>query len=310
MKVLGIGESVIDMTYVFENGIPADLIPDTKSEKHVGGPVLSAMILLSRLGVDCTFVSTIGRDDNAIIIKKLLKHESIQLIPKYQRRTKVNKILVDARNGSRKKVRGNITHPDIKHLDRKFIQQFDLIIFDRHEHTAFYEVIDKKRKDTKIIIDPSTEVSQFTIDMVKYADYPIIPIDSLKKINTQNNLDACLKKLYELCGKTIIITAGELGSLLYSGTEVEIIPAISVQAVDVNGAGDIFRGGFAYGVIQGLSVAESAAFGNLVASLKCLKKGNAAAIPTVKEIKQFKKKLTEKKQTTKKEIQELFFSIL
>jgi sugar/nucleoside kinase (ribokinase family) len=119
MKVLGIGESVIDMTYVFENGIPADLIPDTKSEKHVGGPVLSAMILLSRLGVDCTFVSTIGRDDNAIIIKKLLKHESIQLIPKYQRRTKVNKILVDARNGSRKKVRGNITHPDIKHLDRK-----------------------------------------------------------------------------------------------------------------------------------------------------------------------------------------------
>ncbi|SRR6266404_850676 len=308
MKVLGIGESVIDMTYVFENGIPADLIPDTKAEKHVGGPVLSAMILIARLGVDCTFVSTIGRDDNALIIKKLLKHESVHLIPKYQRRTKVNKILVDAQNGSRKKVRGDITHPDIKHLDRKFIQQFDMILFDRHEHTAFYEVIEKKRIDTKIIIDPSTEVSSFVMDMIKYADYPIIPIDSLGKIDSKKNLDECLKKLYEHCGKTIVITAGEFGSLLYNGSEIEIIPAVKVQAVDVNGAGDIYRGGFAYGILQGWSEAEAAAFGNLVASLKCLKRGNAAAIPNAKEIKQFKKKINEKKQTTIIEIQKLFFS--
>ncbi len=308
MKVLGIGESVIDMTYVFKNGIPADLIPDTKAQKHVGGPVLSAMILLARLGVDCTFVSTIGRDDNAMIIKKLLKHESIHLIPKYQRRTKVNKILVNAQNGSRKKVRGDITHPNIKHLERKFIQQFDMIIFDRHEHNAFYEVLEKKRTDTKIIIDPSTEVSPFIMDMIKYADYPIIPIDSLSKIDSQKNLDECLKKLYKHSGKTIIITAGELGSLLYNGLEIEVIPAITIQAVDVNGAGDIFRGGFAYGIIKGWSKAESAGFGNLVASLKCLKRGNAAAIPTAKEIEQFKKKINEKKPISIKEIQKLFFS--
>jgi sugar/nucleoside kinase (ribokinase family) len=310
MKILGIGESVIDLTYVFKNGIPADLIPDTKAEKHVGGPVLSAMILLTRLGIDCTFVSTVGRDENALIIKKLLRHEAIHFIPKYQKRTKVNKILVNANDGTRKKIRGDVVHPDIKNLDRKFIQQFDLILFDRHERNAFYEVLEKKRKNTKILIDPSTEISSFTMDMIQYADYPIIPIDSLNKIDPQKNLNECLKKLYELSGKTLIITVGKLGSLLYNGSDTEIIPAVAVDAVDVNGAGDIFRGGVAYGVTQGMHLAQAAAFGNLVASLKCLKKGNACAIPTAKEIKQFKKKISEEKTTTINEIQELFYSTI
>jgi ribokinase len=93
-----------------------------------------------------------------------------------------------------------------------------------------------------------------------------------------------LKKLYALCQKTIIITAGELGSIIYDGKEKTYIPALPIKAVDVTGAGDIYRGGFAYGILQEWDLKKTAAFGNLVAGLQCTKIGNACAIPTKSEI--------------------------
>lgn len=282
MKVLGIGESVIDQTYLFENGIPADGIGNKTPEKHVGGPVLTAMILLARLGVECTFVSTVGRDENAEIIKKLLKHEKVSLLPKYQTQTKVNTIHVDMQTGFREKIRGPIEHRPLHGLHKKFLQQFDAVIFDRHETNAFYEVLEKRLQKTKIIIDPSTEVSNFTLDMVRYADHPIIPIEYVTQIGT--NLENGLQKLFAVSRKTIIVTAGELGSLTYDGSSMTLIPAKQVSAIDATGAGDIYRGGFTFGSLQGWDIAASATFGNLVAGLQCTKVGNAAAIPTNAEI--------------------------
>jgi sulfofructose kinase len=293
MKVLGIGESVIDKTYTV-NGI-AEEMPHTLQGKHVGGPVLIAMMLLSRMGAQCTFMTTLGRDIEAEAIENLMEEESIQILPAFHERTKVNSIIVNTQNGSRQKLRGNIIHPNMHGLDSKFLEQFDVIIMDRHEKIAFYEVMLKKRPNTKVIIDPSTEVSNFTMDMIKYADYPILPIEALIKIDA--NPERALQKLYRHCNRSLIITLGEMGSLVFDGKHTKLIPAVQVQAVDANGAGDIFRGGFAYGVLQGWDLAQSTAFGNLVAGMHCTRLGNATAVPTKQEIETAKETLVTKQIT-------------
>jgi sulfofructose kinase len=288
MKVLGIGESVIDNAFIGER---------KTADKHVGGPSLIALILLSRLGVDCTLVTTLGRDEEATIIRKKLKHERVKVLGKIQNRTKVNNYVINPTNGSRQKIRGDVMHPPIKNLDRNFIRQFDLIIIDRHEPVAFYEILKKKKSTTKIVIDPSTEVSNFTLDMIQYAEYPIIPIEALAKIAGTNNLSVCLEKLHKLTQKTVIITAGELGSILYDGQDFDVIPSLRIQAVDVQGAGDIYRGAFAFGVLQSWTMKQCVTYANKVSALHCTKIGNASAIPTKEEIGLLGEKLMAKEIT-------------
>ena len=289
MKVLGIGESIIDIVHVVENNT---VIPVAKpgmtlhSEQHVGGPVVSALIVLSRMGIECTMVTSLGRDVEAKIIKKTLKHEKIKLLHKIQKKTKVNTILVDSQTGKRNKLRGDTVHISIKNLNRAFIRQFDVIIMDRHEKQAFYEVLKYKKPSAKIVIDPSTEVSTFTMDMIKHADYPIIPIESLLKVCTGDIL-TCIKKLYTLTNKPITVTASELGSLVYDGSKLEHIQPYDVRVVDDLGAGDVYRGAFTYGITQGWDISRCSLFGNYVASLQCTKLGNVTAIPTKQEMQLF-----------------------
>lgn len=289
MKVLGIGESVIDNAYTINNSLVA--------EKHVGGPSLIALLLLSRLGIDCTLLTTLGRDEEAAIVRKTLKHENVKLLPKLQKHTKINNYIINPKDGSRKKVRGTIEHPPMKHIDRDFIRQFDIIIIDRHEPIAFYEILKKKKAATKIIIDPSTEISTFTLDMIKYADYPIIPIEALVKLENGKNLASCLESLHTITQKTVVITAGELGSIIYDGKKFEIVPTLHIQAIDVQGAGDVYRGAFIYGLLQKWDTKQCVEYANRVAALHCTKLGNAAALPTKEEIANLSKNLKAKDVT-------------
>lgn len=301
MKILGIGESVIDNVYQIDGEAPKHFDgKDLHSTKHVGGPVLTAMIVLARLGVPCTYMTSVGRDEDAELIERVLKHENVRLLPKYQQKTKVNTIVINKQTGQREKLRGPIKHSSIKDLSRNFLHQFDLIIIDRHEQQAFYEIIKKKKTTTKIIIDPSTEISKFTLDMIKYAEYPIIPIEAVTPTFTGSleKIDHVLKRLYEWTKKPLVITAGNLGSFIFNGQSAELLQPLPVKALDTTGAGDIYRGAFAYGLTQNWDLKKTARFSNIVAALQCTRIGNAAAIPSKKEIMKYHDTLIEGKALT------------
>ena len=301
MNILGIGESVIDNVYKIDGEVPKNFDPKgLHSEKHVGGPVLTALIALARLGIQCTYMTSVGRDQDADLIQSLLRHENVRLLPKYQHKTKVNTIVINERTGQRVKMRGPIKHDSIKDLSRNFLHKFDLIIMDRHEQRAFYEIVQKKKASTKIIIDPSTEISKLTLDMIKYADYPIIPIEAVTPTYTESleDIDHVLKRIYEWTNKPLIITAGDIGSFIFNGETAELLPPLQVKALDTTGAGDIYRGAFAYGIIQGWNLKKTARFSNIVAALQCTRLGNAAAIPTKEEIMKYHDKLLEGKTLT------------
>lgn len=288
MKILGIGESVIDnVSLAGEEQIA--------HRKHIGGPVPTALIFLSRLGLSCTLLTSLGKDEDGKIIRHTLKHEGVSVLAKLQHKTKVNTIHINRQTGQRQKLRGDTVHRNIKNLKREFIRQFDIILIDRHEREAFYEIVAKKKESAKLLIDPSTEVSPFTLDMMRFSEYPIIPIETLMKVREEKNILACLKKVHGICNKTVIVTAGEMGSILYNGNDLELVPAVDIRTVDTTGAGDIYRGAFAYGIVQGWSMAKCAQFANLAGGLQCTKIGNAAAIPTKSEIEAYNEMLQPKK---------------
>lgn len=53
------------------------------------------------------------------------------------------------------------------------------------------------------------------------------------------------------------LTLGGEGAMVYNGRELFALPGIPVQAVDTNGAGDLFAGAFLYGITRGMAFAEA-----------------------------------------------------
>ena len=62
------------------------------------------------------------------------------------------------------------------------------------------------------------------------------------------------------------ITLGGDGALLFDGSEFHNVPAPAVQALDTNGAGDLFAGAFLFAVTQGHSFPEAGAFATRAAA--------------------------------------------
>ena len=84
------------------------------------------------------------------------------------------------------------------------------------------------------------------------------------------------KKLFDLylghCPGLIIFTSGS-GPIRYgrrqNGKRLEM-PPFEVEVVDSAGAGDSFRGGLIYGLLQGWRDGEMIRFANAVAALVCM----------------------------------------
>ena len=85
-----------------------------------------------------------------------------------------------------------------------------------------------------------------------------------------DNLDETVEKLQQIAG-SFVITRGAQGALTFDGAELAEIPPHRVQAVDTNGAGDMFAGAFLYAITRGESFPTAGRFaslaaGNIVAS--------------------------------------------
>ena len=309
MNILGIGEVVLDKTYLLD-GFPQENSKTYSKQVQlsIGGPVSSALILLSHLGIKTTFITAVGNDQNGIIIKKELQKEKINLINQEQSHTKTHTVLVNSKNGRRTIIKDTHNSTPIRDISAELIKTADLIFFDRHEIQALDEVIRKKRDETKIIIDPSTEISPKIIKMLRKTDYPIIPIESLTKLSCSKSLEINLAKLFQKIRKTIIVTAGKYGSLIFDQHKITVIPSFEIDVVDELGAGDVYRGAFGFGIIHGWNLINKVQFANLVAALQCMRIGNGSAIPTRQEISQFKHKASIRKVTLQ-QIKKYFLSL-
>ena len=65
------------------------------------------------------------------------------------------------------------------------------------------------------------------------------------------------------------------------------IPAFAVEAVDTTGAGDVFRGAFIYGYLEGWPLDETMRFANAAAAVSCTRLGAMASVPSREEAERF-----------------------
>jgi sugar/nucleoside kinase (ribokinase family) len=79
-----------------------------------------------------------------------------------------------------------------------------------------------------------------------------------------DDLEVTIERLKQIAN-SFVITLGADGALTYDGTELTEIPPHRVQAVDSNGAGDMFAGAFLYAITRGEDFPTAGRFASLAA---------------------------------------------
>ena len=86
--------------------------------------------------------------------------------------------------------------------------------------------------------------------------------------------------------KTFVITRGAGGSLSYDGTDLVQTAGVSANAVDTNGAGDMFAGAFLYAINAGHNYAWAAKFANAASARVVSQFGPRIDVVEYEQIKQ------------------------
>ena len=84
--------------------------------------------------------------------------------------------------------------------------------------------------------------------------------------------------------KSVIITMGAMGCVIYDKGEITLVPAQKVEAVDTTAAGDVFCGALAVALAEGGTLFDAVNFASRAAAISVTRMGAQPSIPYRKEL--------------------------
>jgi len=296
-KVLVIGDLIVDDYVATEPlGISAEapviVVREVQSRKYVGGAGVVAKHL-SALGGEVSLISVVGIDNEA----KFVNHNLISFKIKptliedptrptvYKRRyiSGYTKLLRVSRL-SKTSLSSSIENKLVEKLEF-LIQECDAIVLSDFQYgvlskktTTHLELLSKKyNKKLFVDIQCSSQVGKINKLNSCFAIFPTEREARSTILDSQVDVEHLGQDILRLCNSQYcILKLGEEGLILFErGSQKRFqLPALSVNAVDVAGAGDSLLASVVYGFLNNLTMRESVALGSIVASLNVENLGN------------------------------------
>lgn len=101
------------------------------------------------------------------------------------------------------------------------------------------------------------------------------------------DLEFLARELLALGVKQVVLTIGELGSVLVEAACQLEQPAFALDIVDTTGASDAFVGAYCQGLALGWPTARTLEFASAAAGLACTKPGTMSSLPSLNEVQAF-----------------------
>lgn len=295
MNIAGIGQCSID--YVGEiNTYPPE---DTKCEVPVwhifgGGPVPTALAALSRFGAHTRFMGKIGNDEAGKLVRKGLEEERIDVTAMVEQkgaRTQTAFIVVNKNDGTRTIFWSKTTAPPFVKEDfsPSFLKDVNFLHLDGYYCEIAVEAAHSAREQSIPVMLDAGKMRDHLYKLIPLCDY-VVCSEQFSLGFARNNHETTLKELRKMGVKTATVTLGIKGSLTASEDEFFYQPPYATDLVDTTGAGDVFHGGYIYGLLKGWPLKETVRFASAAAALNCSQLGGRGGIPTVDTARDFMKK--------------------
>lgn len=299
MKVVVIGSSNIDMVaQVSHLPAPGETVGDANFMQSLGGKGANQAVAAARLGGSVTFVTSLGNDMYADILKNHFKKEGITtdyIIDDVNHPTGTALIFVAhsgenciavAPGANYSLLPGSITHFS------EVIDEADIIVM---QAEIPYETIKKialsaKQKGKKVLFNPAPaclidEELMKAIDILVVNELEAAFISGIEY--TGNNLEEIALSLLQAGARNAVITLGSQGVYMKNDKEIIQLPGYKVNAIDTIAAGDTFCGALAVICAQREIDRDALSFANAAAAIAVTRSGAQPSIPTLDEVKHF-----------------------
>ncbi len=293
MAVVGIGQCAWDMLAV------VDRFPQSDTKKEVlvweeqgGGPVATALAALSRLGVPCRFYGVTGDEGEGAAIRQSLIEEGIDvtgLVKRSNASSQTAFIAIDKSTGTRtifwKRPSGDPLL--VEELPSDFLSNAEFLLLDGlMKDVSLFAARQAKKEGIPVMLDAG-RVREGMLELARMSDYVVGSEEFARELGWEDDPGSFAQEVRRLGFGITTITLGGRGSVTFAGDEIISCPAFPVEVVDTTGAGDVFHGGYLYGLLQKLPLKYTIRFASAVAAMKCGKLGGRAGIPRLAEVREF-----------------------
>jgi sugar/nucleoside kinase (ribokinase family) len=253
-----------------------------------GGQVATTVVACQTWGLQTRYVGKLGDDHAACLHRETFDRLGVEarLITVSGGVSPQSLILVDG-GGERTVLcrRDEIMALQPAELKREWIVNARVLHVDGHETAAATLAASWAHEAGIPVTADLDETYPGVDDLIANIDYLIVSKDFSCKLMQDNNLESALRRMQARYNcKLSAATLGEDGVLAWDGKRFYRSAAYRVPVVDTTGAGDIFRAGFIYGLLQEWPLDRLLDFSCAAAALNCMAAGARGGIKTVEAV--------------------------
>ena len=255
-----------------------------------GGPTATALVTLARLGIATAFLGRVGDDAAGETIRDGLLAEGVDcrgLLVDVGCTSQIAFCAVDVAAG--RTIfwhRGSARPLETQDVDFEQIDSASVLLLDGLQVEASLAAAQYARQHRVTTILDGGSWREGSTELLPWIDHLVVS-EKFAYQYAGKNLKTALTDL-ATHGAAVTITCGSKGSLscAVDGSHFAM-PAFPVLAVDTTGCGDVFHGGYIYGLLQDWSLPETVRFAAACAALKTRALGGRTAIPNRTEVETF-----------------------
>lgn len=264
----------------------------TEWEEQAGGPVATALVTVARLGLQCRFAGVVGDDLYGEKIRAALSAEGVDtsgLVVRAGASSQRAFIAVGQACGSRtifwRRAGGLPLEAD--EVPPAFFTDSRFLLLDGlMSEVSLHAAREARAHGIPVMLDAG-RVRQGMMELARLCDYVVAAEQFALDLGWDGSHEG-VKRIASAIGVPVFtVTSGARGSHTWDGTKVWHVPAFTVDVVDTTGAGDVFHGGYLFGLLQGWPLQRVVTFAAAAAALKCGALGAQAGIPRRDTVERF-----------------------
>lgn len=283
LDVVGFGESSIDYVYTVD-GLGASKAEIRSHFSAVGGQVATTMAACAGMGLRAAYLGPVGSDANGARVRAELESRGVDVSHLTVRPadTRYAVILVDDRSGDRQVLWQRDAR--LNGAPDGAVPAARIVHVDAVDEAGSISVATQARAGGAIVTSDIDTVTPKTPELLAAVTVGIVAEHVPQQLTGEADLERALRAMRARHDGLLCVTLGERGAAALDGNDFHHVPAVRVQAVDTTGAGDIFRAGVIYGLLQQWETPKILAFANAAAAVSCTRAGAMASVPTLKDI--------------------------
>ena len=259
--------------------------------KSGGGQVATAMVALSRWEIKTKYIGKVGTDELGEFSLKSIRDDGVEVSSVTVEPECTNQfavILVEGKGGERTILWNRDKRLMYREgeLRKEDICSGKILHLDGHDIRAAIRCARWAREEGIPTVLDIDKVEPLTSDLLKEIDFVVTSSWFPFRFTGISDRKKAFLELKKHISGFLCTTAGPEGAMALVEGEIVHVPGFEVKVVDTTGAGDVFHGGFIYGLLQNWEVEEILRFSNAVAALKCRDMGGRRGIPTLGEVRQ------------------------